>query len=70
MSKNIEADVTAFNDTSLWYKDDCGSWFSTHTSVYDLSAHKLHILVHEGLSGMDSFFEVSFDTSFAKPLGK
>lgn len=67
----IEDSVDIFKDKSLWYTDDTPLWFSTHTSVYDIKSRNLHLLVHEGLDGMDEFYEASLKKShFAKPLKK
>lgn len=51
-----------------WYTDDCTFWFSTHTSVYNILNRQMHVLVHEGLDGMDKYYEASLRSKFAKPL--
>lgn len=57
-----------FNASYKFYTDECPYWFSTHTSVYDIAARKMRVLVHEGRDGMRSFYEASLDSHFAKPL--
>lgn len=62
------AKTVLFYELSLWYVEDTPLWFSTHTSVYDISERKLHVMVHEGLDGMRDFYEASLSSSFVKPL--
>lgn len=64
----LEGAKAKFNDKSLWHVANSPLWYSTHTSVYDISARQLHLLVHEGLDGMKQTYVANFDTHFAKPL--
>lgn len=64
----LKKEAALFNDKANWYNDETTLWFSTHTSVYDIKAKKLHVLVHEGLDGMKSFYKASLKSKFAKPL--
>ena len=58
-----------WKDRSNWYNDATSLWFTTHTGIYDLSSKTLHVLVHEGDSGMKEFYEARLeDVHFAKPL--
>lgn len=66
--KLVETRRDQFADKSCWYTDDCELWFTTHTSVYDLDSKTLHVLVHEGYSGMKDFYEAGLDSHFKKPL--
>lgn len=66
--KLVETRRDQFADKSSWYTDDCELWFTTHTSVYDLDSKTLHVLVHEGYSGMKDFYEAGLDSHFKKPL--
>lgn len=59
-----------FKDKVAWYTDECELWFTTHTSVYNLDTKTMRVIVHEGYSGMEDFFEASLDTHFEKPLEK
>lgn len=63
---NYKRDLYA--DKSTWFKDDCEIWFTTHTSLYNLDTKTMQIIVHEGKSGMNDFYEAPFDVHFAKPL--
>lgn len=58
-----------WKDRSNWYNDATSLWFTTHTSIYDLSSRTLHLLIHEGDGGMTEFYEAGLnDIHFAKPL--
>ncbi len=61
--------LSAFNDPKYWHVDDSPLWYTTHTSVYDLKARTLRVLVHEGRDGQTQFYQASLDGSeFPKPL--
>ena len=58
-----------FDDKSQWHVDNSELWYTTHTSVYDLSSKTLRVLVHEGRDEQKTYYEASLDGSrFAKPL--
>lgn len=57
-----------FNDKSNWHTPESTLWYTTHTSVYDLSKRELHVLVHEGLDGMKDFYKADLNSTFAHPL--
>lgn len=64
----IKQNYEGFSQRDKWYTDECTYWFSTHTSVYNLSNRQLHVLVHEGFDGMKKYYEASIQSKFAKPL--
>ena len=65
----LEQGRSKFYDKSLWYVDETPLWFSTHTSVYNIIDHTLHVIVHEGLDDMKDYYQASLENShFAKPL--
>ena len=68
--QSVQNSKNLFNDKANWHTPETTLWYTTHTSVYDLSAKELNVLVHEGLDGQDGFYNVKFDDHFAKPLAK
>ena len=64
----VEHAQKTFADKSNWHTDTTSLWYTTHTSVYDLAARKLHILTHEGFDAQKDFLEFSFKDTYVKPL--
>lgn len=61
--------LSKFNDSENWHVDDSPLWYSTHTSIYDMEAKSLRVLVHEGRDSQKDYYEASLSgSSFAKPL--
>lgn len=68
--KSVQNSKDNFSDESQWHTAETTLWYTTHTSVYDLAAKELNVLVHEGLDGQEGFYNVKFDDHFNKPLAK
>ena len=64
----VKHSKTKFADKDYWHQTDCDLWYTTHTSIYSISNKNLQVLVHEGLDGMDGYYDASFDVHFEKPL--
>ncbi len=63
----LSASKAKFEDRANWHLDNTTLWYTTHTSIYDIKARKLSVLVHEGLDGQTEWVEADFNSSFAKP---
>lgn len=58
-----------FENKDNWHTADSPLWYSTHTSVYQLSTKELRLIVHEGYDGQDETLAFSLaDSHFVKPL--
>lgn len=68
LKEELQGIIEGFKNEVGWFTDECEYWFTTHTSVYNIEDRKLHVLVHEGLSGMKNYYEASLNSHFEKPL--
>lgn len=66
----VNYNLADYNNRDSWHTLDCPVWYTTHTSVYDLTTHSLSVKLHEGIDGMKDYLTFSFDQHFPKPLSK
>ncbi len=66
----VSNNLAIFNDRAKWHTPECGAWYSTHTSIYDLTTRSLTVKLHEGFDGMNDYMTFDFDSTFPKPLIK
>lgn len=66
----VNNNVADYNNRALWHTPECVVWYTTHTSIYDLTTRSLTVKLHEGIDGMKDYLTFAFDSSFPKPLAK
>lgn len=66
----VNNNVADYNNRENWHTLGCTVWYTTHTSIYDLTTRSLSVKLHEGLDGMKDYMTFKFDRHFPKPLNK
>lgn len=66
----VDYNVADYNNRDSWHTLDCTVWYTTHTSIYDLTTRSLSVKLHEGLDGMKEYMTFNFEQHFPRPLNK